>query len=229
LESAEANYIHFLDSDDLVKPEFYSTLVGLLEKKPEMSMAYGFTHNYQNGIEQDHFKRVQIATSHIINAITTPKINRVWSTSACLWRSSVVKSSVGWPITLWEDYYFDVAVGLINPNIICYPKTVVLYRVHNQERISTDNSVKNHLSILSTMYRLEELIEQNENEPALKWIRKSRKTMTLWVLNGLNRKNFRKPVKEILKLSYKPLLLFPMSVKMRVAIINRVFRWKHGV
>ena len=204
LEIAQGAFVHFLDSDDLVKPDFYEKILAKLEASPEAAMCYAFTNRFDGLKEIPGFKRKQIEVSNILDAISTMKVRRVWSTSACVWRTAVAKQSEGWsPTFIWEDYYFDIAVGLINPRVVCVPEPLLLYRTQLNNQLSTGNDYKKYLKKHETIILLKKLTLKANHSNLSMVVQNGYKTNAKRLITLSGKWPFAKEKMEILKTDFK--------------------------
>lgn len=154
---ASGDFIHFLDSDDKIHPNFYQEAIDLFMSSPNCSFVYCFTKTFDSsGITGDRSIK-QICTSDILPSIA--KYGRIWSTSSCIWKSSVVINHGEWINSkVWEDYFFDIRVGLRNNQIRCLPKYYCFYRMDSQEKISNDKSLERAISKTKIIGQIIELL-----------------------------------------------------------------------
>lgn len=149
MKIASGQFVHFLDSDDKIHPDFYAEAVDVLLKKPGASFVYCFTKTF----DSDKINGDRIVPQEIAENIlpTIYEKGRIWSTSACVWRKSITDRIGSWINGVWEDYHFDVKGGLINNEICCVPKYYCFYRVDSSFKFSEIKSFGKVLSKAKTI------------------------------------------------------------------------------
>lgn len=134
LDQSSGVYLHFLDSDDLVAPAFYTTLVSILSEHP--SCAFAWANHLTSADPQATYqslKPIPIPPSEIHHQPP----NTVWSG---LYRRSALPPTLRWDTTLksHNDWDFTTRFLLSDPPEIRHvPIPLFIYRVHSStERIT---------------------------------------------------------------------------------------------
>jgi hypothetical protein len=113
---ATGEFIAYLDSDDAWRPEHLSSLVDLLERRPEADMAWAPTIEMHEGDERVLRRYNDEAHDRILPALLW---GRPWHTSACLWRRALSDAVGPWmPLWTWEDYEHDCRAGSLGAKIV---------------------------------------------------------------------------------------------------------------
>uniref|UniRef100_UPI0040496052 glycosyltransferase family 2 protein n=1 Tax=Gelidibacter sp. TaxID=2018083 RepID=UPI0040496052 len=152
LKHAKGEFITFLDSDDYWDKFFLETLIPVLISNPDACMAYC------NGVKIDENCKVIGARRKKIIYPTTilPNIlynGRRWGTGGCVWRASCINHVQFLEYRSWEDYAFDVAVGVKHNIVVPVKRNLVFYDVSGDDKLSKNSEVtyviEKHKSILA--------------------------------------------------------------------------------
>jgi len=221
---ANGKYVHFMDSDDLIHPDFYKKLSALLEMDSGLSMVYGYSRYFDGQTIHNIYKRQQSINYNLLDCLV--ENGRVWSTSACLWRTEMAKASSVWKSGIsrvWEDYYFDIAVGLQNPRINGVAENLVLYRIHQGDQLSSFDSIEVYWDRLSATYKIFEMLVKFNSATKYKiWIKSIRNRYLLWALNATTKDTLWYSFNYLLKLDAKFLPLLFLSRKNRWRFLKRI-------
>ena len=135
IKHASGTYITFLDCDDYWHPDFIQKTMAQLKTNSEAVMAYA------NGEKVDgegntialRKNRIVLRSSIIPDIL---KIGRPWGTGGCLWVAKEI-TDVCWRASFtWEDYAFDIDVGLCNNKIVGIPEVLVFYNSEGADKLS---------------------------------------------------------------------------------------------
>jgi len=140
LEMAKGEYVQFLDSDDLIRPEKFELCVSAFESESRPDIVYGVTHYYHQDRPDDYIVWKQ--TSQPISTILPGFFsNRAWATSTPLYRHSLlVKAGKILPLSCEEDVEFDCRIGIQKPVIEFINRHLTDFRHHEGERFSVNHS-----------------------------------------------------------------------------------------
>lgn len=155
---ASGDFIHFLDSDDLINPEFYTEGLSVLKKNLDSSFLYCFTKNFDKDNHIQDRRIPQIQTSVILPDILAN--GRIWSTSSCIWKKEITLHLNNWINGVWEDYHFDIRAGIYNNKICCLPKYFCYYRVDSLDKFSRVDSYEKNYSKLETINAINKELEK---------------------------------------------------------------------
>ncbi len=154
LSQATGVYIHFLDSDDLVGPHFYMTLVAIMESETECSFAYG--------------EWISSETAAAIGKLPKPHLTVPIRAQTChhnawcgLFRLSMLPPDLKWNETLinHNDWNFTTRFLLADPKLILQvPTPLLVYRTHTGierlGRIRSQDSLRAALHATDGLARL---------------------------------------------------------------------------
>jgi len=137
---ARGEFIQYLDSDDLLKPNKFTLQVQGLNENPEYGISYCKT-----GIMNEAGDEVTNAWKRTGESIKTllPSMlaGRWWGTSTPLYRSSLTSLNGAWKTWInEEDWEYDCRLAALNPerNIRLHyvPQTLSIERHHSASRLS---------------------------------------------------------------------------------------------
>ena len=176
LAQATGVYIHFLDSDDLVGPYFYTTLVAVMDRAPECSFASGgwLTAETATAIGE-------LPDPHLIVPVRAQTIpHNAW---CGLFRTSMLPPDLRWDETLinHNDWNFTTRFLLADPKLLLHvPVPMLIYRTHTGvERLGRIRSPDSLRAALHATDRLARLaISNNRYRRALR-VRFSTEYITL--------------------------------------------------
>lgn len=126
-KACTGNFIAYLDSDDVLKPDFIKKMVHYLDLNRDVDFAYCHAKFMTpEGVPTDEsVKKTHLKYRYILPYLITH--GRPWHTSACLRRKSLSDKIGPWmPLWFWEDYEYDSRAGIIN-NRIGYVDEVLSY------------------------------------------------------------------------------------------------------
>ena len=126
LAQATGAYIHFLDSDDLVGPYFYTTLVAVMERTPECSFASGGWLSAETTAAIGDLP--DPCTAFPVRTLTIP--HNAW---CGLFRASMLPPDLRWNETLiiHNDWNFTTRFLLAEPKLLLQvPVPLLVYRTH---------------------------------------------------------------------------------------------------
>ncbi len=176
LSQAKGIYIHFLDSDDLVGPHFYTTLVAIMEREPECSFASGGWLSSETATAIS-----ELPDPHPTVPIRAQTIhNNAW---CGLFRLGMLPPDLKWNETLvnHNDWNFTTRFLLANPKLLLHlPVPLLVYRTHTGlerlGRIRSPDSLKAALDATDRLAR--HAISNNRYSRALR-VRFSTEYITL--------------------------------------------------
>lgn len=152
IQHAKGVFITFLDSDDYWHKDFLKTLVPVLLNNPEACMAYS------NGVKIDENceiigsrrKKTIYPTTILPNILFS---GRRWGTGGCIWRAASISHTRFLEHRSWEDYAFDIAVGITNNSVVPVKKNLVFYDVSGEDKLSNtsedESIIEKHKSIIA--------------------------------------------------------------------------------
>ncbi len=128
---ARGEFIQYLDSDDLLRPEKIAVQVAALRAHPDCDIAYGKTHHSGVGNElmPVAFKR----TGERIDTLFPAHLrSRWWSTSTPLYRRSLTDRIGPW-LSLWneEDWEYEARAGRLGARLVYCDAFVSVTRWHD--------------------------------------------------------------------------------------------------
>jgi len=156
LEYAKGNYIAFLDSDDYWHKEFLE--ITLKEIKNNVDVSFVYTKAI------DFFKNKQFSKrgrdSYQNTILPNILINkRGWNSSSCLWDAHLIKNIRFGSTKNWEDYAFDVEVGLINNKIKFIDKYLVYCDAQGEDKLSKSNYYSRSLQKTYSQLKIYQLLK----------------------------------------------------------------------
>jgi len=129
---ARGEFIQYLDSDDLLRPEKFAVQVAALRAHPECDIAYGKTHHSGVGDELRPvaFKRTGERFETLFPSLL---LSRWWSTSTPLYRRSLTDRMGPW-LPLWneEDWEYEARAGRLGARLIYCDAFVSVTRWHDE-------------------------------------------------------------------------------------------------
>lgn len=130
--AATADYIAYLDSDDLWHPEKLEKQVAMLNIYPNAGMCYCSSSQFSSlpltGTEPIRKRSMQQYSDFLPTILS----GRPWDTSACLWTRTASELIGSWfEGWAWEDYEYDFRAGCKNIQICFLPEIFCYYRVEH--------------------------------------------------------------------------------------------------
>jgi len=136
---ASGEYIQYLDSDDLLLPNKFSSQIFAFERKPDAQICYGKEARFtlmEDLTSVDWSKVKPIKSTGEINETIFPKIlevNSLWGTSVPLWRSALTDKMGAWlPLLNEEDIEYDARAGSYGVKLVYVDEFIAIQRVHDQ-------------------------------------------------------------------------------------------------
>jgi glycosyltransferase involved in cell wall biosynthesis len=107
LNAARGEFIQFLDSDDLLRPNKFEWQVGQLRLQPECGVCYGWTTRYPLGGQKQELP-IKWTAQEFETMFPSFLADRWWDTSTPLYRAERVHANGPWlNLRLEEDWEFD--------------------------------------------------------------------------------------------------------------------------
>jgi glycosyltransferase involved in cell wall biosynthesis len=140
LDTAHGEFIQFLDSDDLLRPNKFEWQVDQLRVRPECDACYGWTIRYDIG-DQAHETPVKW-TGHKFDAMFPSFLaDRWWDTSTPLYRADCIHANGPWmDLRQEEDWEFDCRLASKGVSLAMVSALVSDTRVAPSERLSLGGS-----------------------------------------------------------------------------------------
>ncbi len=139
LNHASGEYVQFLDSDDLIKPEKFEFFMDEFNGANSPDIVYCITHYYRREAPEEFIvwkKEHHRATSILPGFI----ISRAWSTSTPIYRKALLDNAGEiLPLSCEEDLEYDCRIGLQSPKIKFVNKHLTDFRGHRGQRFSVNN------------------------------------------------------------------------------------------
>lgn len=126
-KACSGSFIAYLDSDDVLKPDFLTKMVQCLDENQNVDFVYCHAKFMTpEGVPTDEsVKKTHLKYDHMLPYLITH--GRPWHTSGCLRRKSLSDKIGPWmPLWFWEDYEYDSRAGILN-NDIGYVDEVLCY------------------------------------------------------------------------------------------------------
>ena len=134
LKFIRGNYIQYLDSDDILSSDKIYLQVEQLKKDKQLLMSYGHTVTFTNNLKGNY--KTLGRSNQKFNSILPHIADRiVWTTSSCLWRSSIANRPEYWKnLRAGEDFVYDFLLGMLDYKInkIDSDKPIVFKRIHDK-------------------------------------------------------------------------------------------------
>jgi GT2 family glycosyltransferase len=129
-------YVQYLDSDDLLRPDKFAVQVAALQAHPECGAAYGYIcfHPWNGPAWDRPFKKSGETRSTLFPWVM---IERWWNTDAPLYRRSVYDAVGPWcDLASGEDWEYDARVGSLGTKLVHCPQFVCDQRRHESGQIT---------------------------------------------------------------------------------------------
>jgi len=140
LELARGDFVQFLDSDDLLLPDKFSSQVAALVANPDAQICYGrsFEENYSKRPLRREGPMRQTGRPHR-HLFPLLLVERWWTTSSPLYRRSFLERIGPWRAWLnEEDWEYDARAGATGARLCWVNEDVSVRRIHlAQEHLST--------------------------------------------------------------------------------------------
>jgi glycosyltransferase involved in cell wall biosynthesis len=140
---ARGEYIQYLDSDDLLKPEKFTRLVAALKANPACDIVYCGTRRY----------RMESAPADVAAELTGQSFEtmlpaflskRYWCTSTPLYRRRLCDQAGPWAdLRFWEDIEYDLRLAALSPRLCHVPDLLTDMRDHDCGRLSGSRFLEN--------------------------------------------------------------------------------------
>jgi glycosyltransferase involved in cell wall biosynthesis len=133
---AKGEFIQYLDSDDLLRPNKFDLQVKALREHPECGVAYGYVclHKEDGSVLSEPFKWSGQTISTLFPKLL---VDRWWNTDTVLFRRSVTDAVGPWSNLRWsQDWEYDARVGALGTKLAHVKEYVCDQRVHSGEKQS---------------------------------------------------------------------------------------------
>lgn len=135
-QAARGEFIQYLDSDDWLLPEKFSTQVQALRDRPECGIAYGITHlvDTDGNIIKSPSKHTGEVHSDLFPLLLR---ERWWHTSTPLYRRTLSDAAGPWPRQRPEDWDLEARMGALRTGLVYCNEPVSCHRDHGgPERVT---------------------------------------------------------------------------------------------
>lgn len=132
--AARGEFIQYLDSDDLLRPEKFAIQVQALRERPECGAAYGWicVHPFGKSPSTKPYKGSGEQRDFLFPRILA---DRWWNTNCPLWRRSLCDSLGPWSDLKWsQDWEYDARAGASGTRLAYCPQWVCDERHHGEAR-----------------------------------------------------------------------------------------------
>lgn len=153
----QGEYVQYLDSDDLLRPDKFAVQVAALRSHPNCGAAYGYIcfHPKEGPAWERPFKKSGANRPTLFPWVL---IERWWNTDAPLYRRSVYDAVGPWcDLSGGEDWEYDARVGALGTKLVHCPQFVCDQRRHDAGQL-TGNIDPMAVSELRTNSRLLDLL-----------------------------------------------------------------------
>lgn len=145
LDAASGEFIQFLDSDDLLRPEKFERQVDQLRLRPECGVCYGWTARYELGGQMDETP-VKWTGRKFDAMFPSFLADRWWDTSTPLYRGDRIRENGPWmDLRQEEDWEFDCRLAAKGVALAMVDAVVSETRVAPSERLSFGGSSNSSL------------------------------------------------------------------------------------
>ena len=135
--AARGEYLQYLDSDDLVAPTKFATMVAALAANPDCDVAYCHTRRSRLGEapSDDLVESTLVSFPRMLPACVS---QRLWLTPTPLYRRSLCDAVGAWSdLELWEDIEYDMRVAARSTGLCHCKELLVEVRDHDTGRVSS--------------------------------------------------------------------------------------------
>jgi len=168
---ARGEYIQYLDSDDILLPDKFSTQVHALENSPDCGIAYGITSLVDESLEvlDVEYKDTGLDHEYLFPRLL---VTRWWNTHTPLFRRSVTDAIGPWPaMRMGEDWVYDAKAGALKTKLVYCHVRVSCHRNHSGDRLTTQG-MKPHVladiaKLLPALFEASERAGVQQDDPAL--------------------------------------------------------------
>lgn len=153
----QGEFVQYLDSDDLLRPQKFEVQVAALRAHPECGAAYGYIcfHPKIGPAWEKPFKKSGETHPTLFPWVL---VERWWNTDAPLYRRSVYDAVGPWgDLTSGEDWEYDARVGALGTRLVHCPEFVCDQRRHDNGQVTMDvqpltvDSLKNKTRLLEAL------------------------------------------------------------------------------
>lgn len=133
---AQGEFIQYLDSDDLLRPQRFTRLVDALRGDPDAGVAYGMTRYCD---ERGNEIRATWKDPNQRQRTMFPSLlcQRWWDTPSPLYRRSVIDGAGPWTaLRLEEDWEYDARIAAVGTRLAFVPEVLVDIRMHGEAMLS---------------------------------------------------------------------------------------------
>jgi glycosyltransferase involved in cell wall biosynthesis len=141
LEICHGDFIQFLDSDDMLLPEKFSSQVAALNEHQDCVASYGKTRYYHIGIETPP-KHAGKRTGERFDAMFPAHLrSRWWSTSTPLFRKRACMEAGPWSnLRNEEDWEYECRIAKTGGKLVYVDAFLSDTNLHDGERLSSQGS-----------------------------------------------------------------------------------------
>ena len=135
-ELARGEFIQYLDSDDLLLPTKFETLVSALHRQADCGIAYGITRlmDAGGGVLREPYKWTAHGMTSLFPALL---VDRWWNTHTPLFRRSVCDRVGPWKeMGVCEDWEYDARVGALGTRLHYCNEVLSGTRRHESYRLT---------------------------------------------------------------------------------------------
>lgn len=132
--AARGEFIQYLDSDDLLRPQKFERQVRALREHPDCGAAYGWicVHPVGRPALEKPFKGSGSPREFLFPRILA---DRWWNTDCPLWRRSLCDQIGPWSDLKWsQDWEYDARAGALGAKLAYCPEWVCDERHHRESR-----------------------------------------------------------------------------------------------
>lgn len=156
LDNAKGVYIAFLDSDDYWHEDFLQITLKNIQENTGVAFVYAKTIAFAK--EREYPKRNE--NSYLETILPNILIEkRGWNSSSSLWNNNIIKNIRYVNTKNWEDYVFDVEVGLINNKIKFIDEYLVFCDSGGDDRLSKLNYFNRSLEKTHSLLKIYDLLK----------------------------------------------------------------------
>jgi glycosyltransferase involved in cell wall biosynthesis len=133
--AAWGEYIQYLDSDDLILPTKFASMVSALEAHPDCGIAYCSTRRYRRGDRPANIP-FELTGQSLTRMLPELLVKRFWHTSTPLYRRSLCDAAGPWSdLLFWEDVEYDIRIATQNPKLVHCEEFLTDFRDHDMGRV----------------------------------------------------------------------------------------------